>query len=216
DGNASPVLADLAGNNTNQLIVANSDGIIHAYQYNPNTGGVSDLPGWPVHTDPLPLHTGEHAFSSGEVSTAHYGSVIEAPAAGDPPVYAWHADGSAVRGFTVLVSDPDKMASVDLQSNQITFNSNAPANPGRSETQGKIVDTLAIAHLDGPSNPPSIVVGTNEEYLVNRGNEGEINASHTTTASLGVLGSLLNFANGRVYAINASGASPLTLATGGF
>src|SRR5438128_948548 len=304
DGNASPVLVDLAGNNTNQLIVANSDGIIHAYQYNPNTGSLSDLPGWPVHTDPLPLHTGEHAFSSGEVSSAHYGSVLEAPAAGDlfgdgrkeivaddmqghvyawdstgklvfhqtsnpdfsgaplpgnpsweaeragarqrtevgfvtspvlaklgpaagngldivvagedRHVYAWHADGTAISGFPVLVSDPDKMASVDPQSQQITFNSNAPANPGRSETQGKIVDTLAVAHLDGPSNPPSIVVGTNEEYLVNKGDEGEINASHLSTASLGVLGKVLNFANGRVYSINASGASPSTLATGGF
>ena len=47
DGNASPVLADLAGNNTNQLIVANSDGWIHAYQYNPVTGGVSDRRGGP-------------------------------------------------------------------------------------------------------------------------------------------------------------------------
>ena len=36
------------------------------------------------------------------------------------------------------------------------------------------------------------------------------------TNLLGVLGSVLNFANGRVYAINASGASPATQATGGF
>ena len=38
DGDASPLLADLAGNDTNQLIVANSDGWIHAYQYNPRPG----------------------------------------------------------------------------------------------------------------------------------------------------------------------------------
>src|SRR5256714_1999014 len=83
DGDASPVLADLAGNDTNQLIVANSDGVIHAYQYDPSSGKATDLPGWPVHTDPLPLHTGEPAFTSGEVSSAHYGSILEAPAAGD-------------------------------------------------------------------------------------------------------------------------------------
>ena len=64
DGDASPVLVDLAGNDTNQLIVANSDGWIHAYRVRPGRGALNDLPGWPVHTDPLPLHAGEHAFTS--------------------------------------------------------------------------------------------------------------------------------------------------------
>src|SRR5436190_2565044 len=305
DGNASPVLVDLAGNDTNQLIVANSDGIIHAYQYDPSSGKVSDLPGWPVHTDPLPLHTGEHAFTSGAVSTAHYGSVIEAPAAGDlfgdgrteivaddmqgnvyawdlagnlvfhekanpdfsraplagnpsweherfgtrqrteggfvtspvlakldpsakgvdivaagedRHVYAWHADGTAVSGFPVLVEDPEQVASIDPQSHQVKFNSNVPANQDKSEDQGKIVNTAAVAQLDGPNNPPSIIVGSNEEYISGRGNEGEINASHTNTASLGLLGTLLSFGNSRVYAIKASGcaADAPSCATGGF
>jgi hypothetical protein len=306
DGDASPVLVDLAGNNTNQLIVANADGIIHAYQYDASAGKLADLPGWPVHTDPLPLHTGQHAFSSGDVSTAHYGSVIEAPAAGDlfgdgrteivagdmqghvyawdstgklvfhatsnpnfsgaplpgnpsweaerfgtrqrteagfvtspvlakldagagngldiiaagedRHVYAWHPDATAVSGFPLLVEDPGKVGSVDPQSHQITFNSNVPASQDKNEDQGKIVDTAAVAHLDGPNSPPSIIVGTNEEYVAGHGNEGEINASHTTTASLGALGSLLTFANGRVYAINAGGCSSdaASCATGGF
>ncbi|HWX96796.1 MAG TPA: hypothetical protein VNZ01_08075 [Solirubrobacteraceae bacterium] len=308
DGDASPVLADIAGADSNQLIVANSDGWIHAYRYNPSTGSVRDLPGWPVHTEPLPLHAGERAFTNGELSTAHYDPVLEAPAvgdlfgdgrlevvaddlqgnvyawdsaghlvfhrasnpnfsgaplAGDPAwaaqragvrqrtesgfltspvlarldpaagrgldiiaagedrhVYAWHADGSAVSGFPVLVEDPNKVASVDPTSNQITFNSNAQANPGKDEDQGKIVDTPAVAYLDGPGKPPSIVVGTNEEYLVNTGNEGPINSAKTTSASLGLLGTagVLHFANGRVYAIKAGGYSsePSSGATGGF
>jgi hypothetical protein len=308
DGDASPVLADLAGNDTNQLIVANSDGWIHAYRYNPATGTVKDLPGWPVHTEPLPLHSGERAFTSGELTAAHYDPVLEAPAAGDlfgdgrteivagdlqgniyawdsaghlvfhqtsnpsysgaplagdpawaaqragvrerteagfltspvlarldpasgrgldiiaaaedRHVYAWHADGSSVNGFPVLVEDPNKVASVDATSNQMSFNSNAQANPGKDEDQGKIVDTPAVAYLDGPGKPPSIIVGSNEEYLVGTGNEGPINSATTTSASLGVLGSagVLNFANGRVYAIKASGYSsePSSAATGGF
>ncbi|HWX74998.1 MAG TPA: hypothetical protein VNZ05_06815, partial [Solirubrobacteraceae bacterium] len=308
DGDASPLLADLAGNDTNQLIVATSDGWIHAYQYNPTTGSVSDLPGWPVHTEPLPLHSGEAAFGGGGLTTAHYDPVLEAPAAGDlfgtgeidivaddiqgnvyawnskgklvfhqtsnpnfsgaplagnpgweaeragarqrteagfltspvlaklgpgagggldiiaagedRHVYAWHANGSAVNGFPVLVEDPDKMASVDPTSNEMTFNGNAPPNPGREETQGKIVDTPAVAYLDGPSQPPSIIVGTNEEYLTNQGDEGGLNAAKTTSASLGLLGQakVLKFANSRVYAIKASGCSsdPSSCATGGF
>jgi hypothetical protein len=306
DGDASPLLVDLAGSNCNQLIVANSDGWIHAYRYSPSTGTLKDLPGWPVHTEPLPIHAGEQAFTSGALSTAHYDPVLEAPAAGDlfgdgrieivaddiqgnvyawnssghlvfhqtsnpnysgaplsgdpawaaqragvrerteggfltSPVlakldtaagrgleiiaagedrhmYAWHADGSAVSGFPVLVEDPNKVASVDPTSNQPHLNANAPSNPGRDEDQGKIVDTPAVAYLDGPGKPPSIIVGTNEEYLTHAGNEGGINSSKTTTASLGVLGSVLRFANGRVYAIKASGYSsePSSGATGGF
>ncbi|TMK23718.1 MAG: hypothetical protein E6G62_11000, partial [Actinobacteria bacterium] len=308
DGDASPVLADIAGADANQLIVANSDGWVHAYRYNPSTGAVKDLPGWPVHTEPLPLHTGGRAFTSGELSTAHYDPVLEAPAvgdlfgdgrmevvaddlqgnvyawdsaghlvfhqtsnpnysgaplAGDPAwapqragvrerteggfltspvlaqldpgagrgldviaagedrhVYAWHADGSPVNGFPVLVEDPNKVASVNPTSNQMSFNSNAQADPGKDEDQGKIVDTPAVAYLDGPGKPPSIVVGTNEEYLVGKGNEGSINSAKTSSASLGLLGTagVLKFANGRVYAIKAGGYSsePSSSATGGF
>jgi hypothetical protein len=306
DGDASPVLADLLGEDANQLIVANSDGWIHAYRYNASTGSVKDLPGWPVHTDQLPLHTGEHAFTSSELSTAHYDPVLEAPAAGDlfgdgrkevvasdlqgnvyawdaagqlvfhqtsnpnysgaplagdpaweaqragtrqrteggfitspvlakldagsgrgldiiaagedRHVYAWHADGTPLSGFPVLVEDPDKVGSVDPASNQIAFNGNAKANPGKDEDQGKIVDTPAVAYLDGPDKPPSIIVGSNEEYLTNTGDEGGLNASGVTATSLGVLGSVLSFANGRVYAIKAAGASsdPASGATSGF
>jgi hypothetical protein len=308
DGDASPVLADLAGDDTNQLVVANSDGWIHAYRYNPATGGVSDLPGWPVHTEALALHAGEHAFTSGEESSVHYAPVIEAPAVGDlfhdgemdvvaddlegnvyawnpagklvfheranptfsgaplagspsweaqrqgarqrtqdgfatspvladlepekgpgldiiaagedRHVYAWHAGGEAVKGFPVLVEDPDKVASIDPVSNEPTFDGNVPGEGGRAEGQGKIVDTPAVADLDGPGKPPTILVGTNEEYLANKGDEGAINAGDVTTASLGVVGQsgLLEFANGRMYAIKASGCSsdPASCATGGF
>jgi len=308
DGDASPLLVDLAGNNTNQLIVGNSDGWIHAYQYDASTGSMTDLPGWPVHTEPLPLHSGEHAFNGGGLTTAHYDPVLEAPAAGDlfgdgrkeivaddlqgnvyawdstgklvfhatsnpaysgaplsgnpaweaqragtrqrtetgfltspvladlepeagpglaiiaagedRHVYAWHPNGQAVKGFPVLVEDPDKVASIDPTSNQVTFNGNVPANQDKNEDQGKIVDTPAVASLDGPGKPPTIIVGTNEEYLTNKGDEGGINTAKTTTASLGLLGQtgVLHFANGRVYAIKASGCSSesSSCATGGF
>ncbi len=308
DGDASPLLVDLAGKDSNQLIVATSDGWIHAYQYSLTTGKLTDLPGWPVHTEALPLHGGEHAYSSGEEATAHYDPVLEAPAAGDLSgdgemdiiaddlqgnvyawnskgklvfhetsdadysgaplpgdpsweavrkgvrqrteggfltspvladlepeagpgldiiaagedrhVYAWHANGELVKGFPVLVEDPDKVASVDPTTNQPTFNGNAKTDPGIEEDQGKIVDTPAVANLDGPGKPPTIVVGTNEEYLTNSGDEGGINAGDLTTASLGLIGEtgVLQFANGRVYAIKASGCSsePSSCATGGF
>jgi hypothetical protein len=307
DGDSSPLLVDLAGNDTNQLVVANSDGWIHAYEYDPTSGKLTDLPGWPVHTEALPLHTEEHAYSSGELSSSRYAPVLSGLAAGDLTgdgemdivaddlegnvyawnakgerifhgtsdanysggplagnpgweaeragarertqrgfatapvladlepekgpgldiiaagedrhVYSWHADGEPVKGFPVLVEDPEKVASVDPLSNEPTFNSNVPAGEN-GEDQGKIVDTPAVADLDGTGKPPTIIVGTNEEYWTEQGNEGPINASSATTSSVGLLGEagILSYANSRLYAIKASGCSsePSSCATGGF
>jgi hypothetical protein len=104
DGESSPALADLNGDNRNELIYATADGIVHAIR--PDG---SELPGWPVHGDSLPLHSGGRAFKSGEVpTTTSYGSMLASVAVGDLDrdgspevvaadmegrVYAWNAHG---------------------------------------------------------------------------------------------------------------------------
>jgi hypothetical protein len=296
DGDSTPILADIEDNDRNDLIVATSDGWIHAYR--PNG---SEAPGWPVHTDPLPLHTGEAAYGKGGVGTGHYAAILGGLAAGDlfhegqldvvaddmdgnvyawngrgqlvfhahsdpaysgapldypsnptgaldnvrkgprdrteegflgSPVlanlkggpgpldiivagedrhlYAWQPTGKPVAGFPVLVEDSDKITAVDPTSNHLTFSTTrAEANPGISEDQGKIIDTPAVAYVNGPRKPPVIYLGTNEEYTVNTGDEGPINAGGVSSASLGALGAsgVLTFANGRVYAIKPTGGS---------
>jgi hypothetical protein len=77
DIEASPVLADLDGDNRNELVVANSDGLVHAFRRDG-----SELPGYPFHTDPLPLRSESHAIVSGAVQMA-YGAVLATPAVGD-------------------------------------------------------------------------------------------------------------------------------------
>jgi hypothetical protein len=105
DGASSPVLADLDGDNRNELIVGTSDGTLHAYR--PDGG---EAAGWPVRGEPLPLHTGAAAFRTGAVSPeASRGAFLTSPAVGDldrdgvPEVvaadfegrlYAWNADGT--------------------------------------------------------------------------------------------------------------------------
>ena len=299
DGASSPLLVDLAGTNRNDLILATSDGTVHAF-----TRFGTELPGWPVHTEQLPLHTAERAYRS--VGVRHYCAVLGALASGDlfgngrteivaddlcGNVYAWDSHGHlvfhqhsnpafsgaplqpfdtvrqnprdrtevgflsspvlgrlngktsgpldiivagedrhvyawrpvahnpaghAIAGFPVLVEDPDKITAVDPATNHLTFSdARAGANPGIDEDQGKIVDTPALAQLNGPGKPPSIVVGTNEEYLVNTGDEGGINAGTTTAGSLTAFGAtgLLSFANGRVYVIKPTGGKMLCTGT---
>jgi hypothetical protein len=295
-GASSPLLVDLDGDNRNELVLATSDGLIHAWRANG-----SELPGWPVHTRRLPLHTRARAYA--RVGTRHYQAVLGALAAGDlfgdgrieivaddlggnvyawdshgrlvfhrtsnpafsgaplrpfhtirqgprdrtergflaspvlgrlngagtgPPdiiaagedrhVYAWRpsisrVSGSSVPGFPVLVVDPDKVTAVDPVTNHLTFStSRTKANPGIAEDQGKLVDTPAVAEIAGK---PAIIVGSNEEYHVGTGDEGQINAGELTAASLGVIGQsgLLSFANGRLYAIKPTGGT-LTCAHG--
>ncbi|MDX6669538.1 MAG: hypothetical protein QOK04_2918 [Solirubrobacteraceae bacterium] len=285
DGASSPLFADLDGDNRNELVIATSDGVVHAF----HPDG-SELPGWPVHTDQLPLHSSARGFTTGGLGTDHYGAVLGGVAAGDlfhdgrlevlaadndgkvyawdaagnqvfkqeanknfsgapltpfvnvrknsrdrtehgfvtAPVvanidgsptpeivisgedrhlYAWHSDGTEVFD-PVLIVDPDKTAAVDPTTHHVTFK-NADPNPGREEGQGKLVDTPAIAPLDGPNSPPSIVVGSNEEYVAGTGNEGSINAGGVTAASLGAVGTTgaLTLGNSRLYVVKSTGGA---------
>ncbi|HEX8742580.1 MAG TPA: S8 family serine peptidase [Thermoleophilaceae bacterium] len=104
---SSPAFADLDGDNRNELIYGTDDGRVNAIK--PDG---SQAPGWPVHSDPLPLHTGGRAFKSGEVSEgASFGSFLASVAVADldrdgslevlaadfeGKVYAWSSRGKLV------------------------------------------------------------------------------------------------------------------------
>jgi hypothetical protein len=115
--------------------------------------------------------------------------VQELIAAGmDRHVYAWRtADSnpsqpggaSDLPGFPVLVVDPTKVQSIDSETHQVTF-----IPDSGSDQQGAIVDTPAVADLDGDGDP-EIVVGTNEEYAADQ--DGGWNAAPANTASVNLL-----------------------------
>jgi uncharacterized repeat protein (TIGR01451 family) len=281
DGESSPAFADLDGDNKNEVIFGSSDGYVHAWDRNGN-----ELPGWPVRSDPLPLHTGGHAFTSGEVSasTSHWailgtvavgdidrdgipevvagdmgghlyvwnadgslkfqrdanpdfsgkpltpfvnvrqgvryrtqhafvaspvladldgnGGNLEVIAASmDRNVYAWHADGSAVGGFPVVVVDHSKVSSIDSTTHAPTFNAGA----GDALNSGAIVDTPAVGDITGDGKP-EIIVGTNEEY--NASQDGGLavgNFDSDAAFNLLQAGGILDPANSRVFAIKPTG-----------
>ena len=106
DGEASPLLVDLDGDNRNELVIANSDGIVHAYRRDG-----SELDGFPVRADALPDHTGGRAYETGAVDRGR-GAFLATPAAGDLDddgtvelvaadlegfVYVWNGRGERVR-----------------------------------------------------------------------------------------------------------------------
>ncbi|HYC53611.1 MAG TPA: FG-GAP-like repeat-containing protein [Candidatus Binatia bacterium] len=114
DGASSPAIADLDGDGVSEIVVATSEGYVHALQ-----SDGSELSGWPVAVDPLPLHTGSQAFATGAVGSPVYGAVLASVAIGDldgdgsldvvaadleGKVYAWNRLGQRKSGFPVAVN----------------------------------------------------------------------------------------------------------------
>ncbi|MHB8220284.1 MAG: S8/S53 family peptidase, partial [Acidimicrobiales bacterium] len=109
----APKLAPIGPGGTNVLLVPTSGGSIYALE-----PGGGELPGWPVHTDPLAYHATEPAFSSGAVTAVPRGEIIGGLAVGDladatgPSLdvvacdlsgrcYAWNAQGQLLPGYPV-------------------------------------------------------------------------------------------------------------------
>jgi len=287
DGVASPVLADVDGNGIDDVVLATSDGRVHAF-----TGGIeAELPGWPVATDAIEIHSGAKAFAR---MAAPRAAILGRPAVGDLDgdgvlevvatdvrgfvyvwnhdgtrrpgfpvgthpdyshtwrserdletpegqvpdrinrrnrdnrvargfgtgpvlvnldgssdgsleiiagawdrhVYAWHADGTAVRGWPVLLKDPTKVAAVDPTTAEITLTATARARIG-----SKIISPPSVGDIDGDGTV-DVVVGVNEGYIENP------NAYFSDLAiALYRAGGILTSGNGRLYAIGRDGTA---------
>jgi hypothetical protein len=123
-------------------------------------------------------------------------------AAMDRHLYAWENSGRLKRGYPTIVVDRSKVASIDPRSHQVRFNDRA----GDELNQGAIIDTPAVGDIIGDRRP-EIVLGTNEEYAADAPGEGGINAAVRNTASLAAVEQtgVLDFGNGRLYALNPDG-----------
>jgi hypothetical protein len=142
----------------------------------------------------------------------------------DRHVYAFKADGAPVSGFPALIVDRTKVGSIDADSHEVRWDAAAaPDEGGDTPDQGAIIDTPAIANLSGDARP-EIVLGTNEEYHTNHGNEGPLNVGGPNATSFQAaapaLAAIGGPANSRIYAIKPTGdadgdpGSPDWLATG--
>lgn len=263
---STPRFVDLLGDGRTEMLVATTDGVLHAY-----LSDGSELPGFPVASDPAPWWptgsataarqnitqpggafmmgapavgdlnrdghlevvetdldgrvmvwsaTGQRlatmhvnpAWSRDDPATQNpenrtFGGFTSAPSLGDLDgdgtleivaaamdrhVYAWHADGTPVAGFPVLVVDPATTASVDPTSHSVTFTAGSKALEG-----GELIATPTLADLDGDGHP-DIVIGAQEEYdeTPNIGDGADMLSLLNAAASPG---------NTRLYAISSKG-----------
>ena len=70
DGAASPRFADLDNDGQDELIVATSNGEVHAYE-----AGGGEVQGWPVHTCDAQLNYGAPAYGTAEITKASDGKI---------------------------------------------------------------------------------------------------------------------------------------------
>src|SRR3954451_1153172 len=212
---ASIAVADLNGDGAPEVVAADMKGKVYAF-----AAGGSLL--WKREANPAyathPLgpfanasdakrYRTQHAFIASPVLADLNGDgKLEVIAASmDRNVYAWHADGSDVSGFPTVVVDPSKVTSIDPATHVPTFKPDSDI--GGPLNQGAIIDTPAVADVNGDGKP-EIVVGTNESYPDDH--DGGLNAGLTATsvAALGnVPGGPLSFANSRLYALRTDGTT---------
>ncbi|HYC00616.1 MAG TPA: FG-GAP-like repeat-containing protein [Candidatus Limnocylindrales bacterium] len=129
DGASSPAIADLDGDGAREIVVATSDGYVHALR-----ADGSELPGWPVTADPLPLNIGSAGFASGAISAPVYGPILASVAIGDldgdgqldvvaadleGKLYAWNRLGQRRGGFPVSVNPVYSSSAVLDPSNTV-------------------------------------------------------------------------------------------------
>ncbi|QTD54274.1 S8 family serine peptidase [Sulfidibacter corallicola] len=130
----------------------------------------------------------------GDLDPAYPGLEIVAAAA-DSHIYAWHADGTPVAGWPLLLRDPDKVALVDPETRVFQYAAGSDWAPG-----SKAITTPSLGDIDNDGFL-DVVATVNEQY------------EELPNANLG--GSLIELlllgadqvGNGRVYALEHTGAA---------
>ncbi|HWH29669.1 MAG TPA: S8 family serine peptidase, partial [Mycobacteriales bacterium] len=126
----------------------------------------------------------------GDIDPASPGLEIVVGAA-DRHAYAWRSDGTPVPGWPVLLRDPEKVASVDPVTREITQPDGVRVYNG-----AKVVTSPSIGDLDGDGRP-EVVVAPNEQYAEPPNSDDPLFSATSLVLTPG---------NQRLYAVHADGA----------
>jgi hypothetical protein len=183
DGAAAPLTADIDGDGREEIILATSDGEVHAFRAD---GG--ELPGWPVTTDPIELHVGAPGYASGAVPSPVYGSVVGGVAVGDldrdstfagaldvvatdlqGKLYVWGPDGRRRDGFPVSTL-PEYSFTHRSERDLDTPEGRVPDRVNRHDPDNRLGRALAggpaLGNLDGSADGSlEIVAGAFDRHV---------------------------------------------------
>lgn len=178
DGAAPPRMADLDGDGIDELIVATSNGNIHAFRLDG-----SELPGWPVSTDPIEVHEESAAFRTGAIPIPRT-AMLGSPAVGDLDrdgrlevvatdlrgrLYVWSADGQLRPGFPVTTL-PQYSHSWRSERDLTTDAGRNPDKTNRKDRHNRLgrafADGPTLANLDGSSDGSlEILAGATDRHV---------------------------------------------------
>jgi hypothetical protein len=221
---SSPAVADLDRDGRYEVVVADFEGRIYTWSAAGRLlwqrGSNPDFSGKPLTPFENVRNGARNRTQRGFVASpvaadldrADGGRLEVVLASMDRHVYAFEHDGARVPGYPVLVVDLNKVKSVDPRTHRVEHDNAKTGTKDLGDIiQGAIIDTPALGNIAGDARP-EIVVGTNEEYWSNQGNEGPTNIGGNNAATAQVLGQFAPFAdldlvsaNTRLFAIKPEG-----------
>ena len=179
DGASAPVTADLDGDGIEEIILGDSNGFVHAFR-----ADASELPGWPVRTDPLEIHADGVAFTSGAIPSPVHSSILGAASVGDLDrdgrlevvasdlqgrVYVWQRDGQRRAGFPVTTL-PEYSFSFRSERDIGTPEGQVPDRTNRHDEDNRlgraVLGGAALGNLDSsPDGSLEIVAGAYDRHV---------------------------------------------------
>lgn len=133
----------------------------------------------------------------------------------DGHVYAWHADGTPVRGWPVKLTDPQATEGMDPLTHTVRMRQQENNSIGSTGRGTGILTAPAVADLDGDGDL-EVVCGSGEFYLGGADAGGGVSPRTFALSSTlpllapllqGAAGDLFHPGSGRIYALHGDGAA---------